>query len=191
MKLMRLLSPIKKLIVIIIVLTLLLLGIDKLYGFIMLKLYPKDYSEFVEKYCAEYSVSEDFAYAFIKCESNFNPNAESKAGAKGLMQLTPETFSYLSKKLTGEAIDESQIFEPELNIRFGIYYISYLSEKFKGDKSLVIAAYNAGPARVEEWLNNKKYSADGKTLKTYPYKETENHIEKIFSAENKYKTLYK
>ena len=188
---MRLFAPIRKLIVIVIVITLLLLGIDKLYGFIMLKLYPKDYSEFVEKYCAEYSVSENFAYALIKCESNFDPKAKSSAGAMGLMQLTPETFSYLSEKLTGEALDEARILEPELNIRFGTYYISYLSEKFEGEKSLVIAAYNAGPAKVEEWLKNEKYSPDGKTLKAFPYKETENHIKKVLSAEDKYKTLYK
>ena len=173
-----------------IVITLLLLGLDKLYGFVMLKIYPRDYSEYVEKYCEEYEVEPNFAYAFIKCESNFDKNAESKAGAKGLMQLTDETFSYLSERVTGAPLEPEKITDPELNIRFGIYYISYLSEKFEGDKALIIAAYNAGPSKVTEWLNNEKYSPDGKNIKTYPYEETKNHIEKVLSAEEKYKELY-
>ncbi len=173
-----------------IIITLLLLGIDKLYGFIMHKLYPRDYSEYVEKYCAEYEVEPSFAYAFIKSESNFDKNAESRAGAKGLMQLTDETFAFLSKELTGASLDPEKITDPEQNLRIGIYYISYLSEKFEGDKTLIIAAYNAGPSRVNQWLNDEKYSPDGKKIQKFPFKETENHIKKVLEAEKKYKELY-
>ncbi len=192
MRLLKLLFlPFRKLLAVVIIIALLLFGIDWLYGFVMLKLYPKDYSEYVETYCEEYGVDPDFAYAFIKCESNFKRDAKSDAGAIGLMQLTPQTFSYISEKVTGEEIDPDRISEAELNIRFGIWYISHLSKKFWGDKSLIIAAYNAGPGRVNSWLQNEEYSSDGKSLSAYPYEETERHVKKVLAAEKKYKELYK
>lgn len=152
-------------------------------------LYPTDYGEYIEKYCTEYGVEKAFGYAMVKCESNFDANAESSAGAVGLMQLTPDTFDWLCERLNGEKSDRALLYDPETNIRCGIYYISYLQTLFETETE-VIAAYNAGPARVKEWLGDDSYSYDGATLYTTPYNETENHIKKVINAKLRYIKLY-
>lgn len=170
-------------------LVILLLCADRLVEYIGKYLYPKDYNAYVEKYCKEYNVSENFCFAMIKCESNFKKDAESSAGAVGLMQLTEDTFNWTCNKIYGKTEDEALRYDPATNIRCGVYYLSWLKNKFTYDE-VVVAAYNAGPAKVEEWLKNTDYSDDGKTLKNTPYKETENHIKKVIRAEEIYKKLY-
>lgn len=168
---------------------LLLFGAD--YGIVKLGeyLYPKDYSEFVETYSEEYGVDTDFCYSMIKCESNFKSDALSRAGAKGLMQITPDTFAWVCQKLYGYEVDEELLFDPETNIKCGIWYLSYLQKEFATEKE-VVAAYNAGPNHVKEWLSDSRYSLDGETLLEIPYKETETHIKKVQTAKAIYKKLY-
>jgi len=186
----RFIYPFRRLLALIIVIILGLLCFDKLSGEVMRYIYPKHYYQYVEKYCDEYGVEADFIYALIKCESNFNEEAQSGANAKGLMQLTDETFSYISERVTGEPISTERIFEPDLNIRFGVWYISYLEEMFEGKEELIIAAYNAGPSRVKEWLRDPQYSTDGENITTYPYRETESHVNKVKKAKTFYIKLY-
>ena len=153
-------------------------------------LYPQSYKEQVTKYAEEYGVDQNLIFAFIKCESNFNPDANSDAGAKGLMQLTDDTFLWISQKIYSNPLDASLIYDPETNIRCGVWYISYLQQQFSGERE-VIAAYNAGPAKVKEWLSDSRYSADGVTLSETPFRETENHIKKVQKAKSRYIKLYK
>ena len=152
-------------------------------------LYPKKYSAQVEKYAEEYGVDKYLVYAIIKCESNFNPNAQSDVGALGLMQLTEETFLWAGEQVYSAPIDAALITEPETNIRCGVWYISYLQKHFSGEKE-VIAAYNAGPTKVNNWLKDSRYSENGKTLTALPFKETENHIKKVQKARQRYIKLY-
>lgn len=158
-------------------------------GKLGLYLYPKDYEEYVEKYSVEYGVDSDFSFAMIKCESNFDPEAVSSAGAKGLMQMTPDTFRWVCGKLYGTEVDEELLFDPETNIKCGIWYLSYLKTQFSGEQE-VIAAYNAGPSHVKEWLADSRYSTDGVTLTNLPFGETENHVKKVLKAQEIYRKLY-
>jgi len=174
---------------IVLTVVLVLFGADYGLGKLGQYLYPKTYGEFVEAYAAEYGVDTDFCYSMIKCESNFKPDAVSSAGAKGLMQMTPDTFAWVCGKLYGYEVDGELLFDPETNIKCGIWYLSYLQQEFAGERE-VIAAYNAGPSHVKEWLSDSRYSHDGKTLSSLPFKETENHIKKVQSAKNIYKKLY-
>lgn len=150
-------------------------------------LYPRHYSEYVEKYAQEFKINEFIVYSFIKVESSFNKNAVSPKGAIGLMQILPSTAIYISEKLQVSAFDLS---EPETNILFGCYYLRYLADKFE-DSTLVICAYNAGETRVREWLGDTRYSEDGITLKEIPYKETRNYVEKIEKTFAKYVNLHR
>ena len=84
--------------------------------------HPKKYTEFVEKYAEEYKVPEYICYSVIKCESGFDSTAVSRAGAMGLMQITPATFEYLCR-LVGEDHETGMLYDPETNIRFGIFYL--------------------------------------------------------------------
>ena len=149
--------------------------------------YPLEYTEFVEKYSDEFKVPESVILAMIKVESDFDENAVSQAGACGLMQLMPDTFTWLAQKL-GEEVTEAQIFDPETNIRYGTYYVSRLYSQL-GNWDNVYAAYNAGPTKVAGWLSDPQYSENGE-LKNIPYPETEYHIFKLRYARAKYIELY-
>lgn len=150
--------------------------------------YPRDYSEFVEKYSEEYGVPEYIIYSTIKVESDFDSSAESSAGAIGLMQLMPDTFKYLMAEAK-EDYKADLIYGPETNIRYGTYYLSKLYLKY-GNWDTVFAAYNGGTTNVDKWLKDKAYSEDGKTLVEIPFEETENYVAKMNSAIEVYMRLY-
>lgn len=153
------------------------------------KFYPLEHREAILKASEDYDMDPAFICAVIFTESKFREDVTSSAGAKGLMQLMPETFEYLAEK-RGEEVPED-ITDPEVNIDYGVYYLRYMTDTY-GFKDLytACAAYNAGPGAVTSWLKNKEYSKDGETLTLIPFEETENYIEKIKNAQEMYQSLY-
>ena len=105
-------------------------------------LFPRKYSNLINVASNENVIEKSLVYAIIKAEINFNKNAKSGSGALGLMQLMPTTAKWIASELEFN-FEESDLFKPEINIKFGCYYIGYLFEKFS-DVDTVIAAYNAG-----------------------------------------------
>lgn len=150
--------------------------------------HPIEYSEYVEKYSKEYGVPENVIYAVILCESKFESNAVSSQNAIGLMQMIPSTFLWLCEK-TGDNFSEGMLYDPETNIRFGTYYLSYLYEEF-GLWETVYAAYNCGPGKVKEWQENPEYADKNGVLIDIPYPETKNYVKKVSKAAEKYNELY-
>lgn len=151
-------------------------------------IYVRNYSDIISAYCAEYEVQEELIYAVIWCESRFRKDAESSAGACGLMQLRKTTFEEMLMRL--DLPKYGDIFSPELNIRCGIYYLYYLYGLY-GDWSVALAAYNAGMGNVNEWLSDTRYSDDGATLKAIPFDETEAYVQKVLDTKEMYRKLYK
>ena len=155
--------------------------------------HPKKYSEYVTKYSREYNIPEDVIYATIKVESNFDPEAVSNAGARGLMQIMPSTFEWLTgDEHLGEHLLPTMLFDPEVNIRYGTYYLKYLYTKFDHNWDTVAAAYNGGEGNVTKWLSDRRYS-DGKgNLTDFPdeFSETENYVKKIAKERQTYNKLY-
>ena len=150
--------------------------------------YPLKYSELVEKYSAEYNLDEAFVYAVIETESGFNKDAVSEVGARGLMQIMPDTFKWLKSK-TGEKLSEDALFEPEVSIRYGCFLLRYLLDEFENEKT-ALAAYHAGVGRVKKWLRDPEYSDDGKTVARIPYETTKNYTEKVMKTYHRYIKLY-
>ena len=136
-----------------------------------------------------YLFDEYFIYAIICAESGFDNEAQSQVGAKGLMQIMPETAKWLKEKYKLD-IDIENLFDPETNIHLGCQYISYLSGRFNNDMTLVLAAYNGGEGNVRKWLNNSLYSSDGKSLQNIPYKETANYVKRVTTYYELYKDTY-
>ena len=167
--------------------------VDVIWSALDRAVYPQKYSEYVEKYAAEYNIPEDMIYATIKVESSFEPDAISRAGARGLMQLMPSTFEWLtSDEHLGEHLTPNLMYDPETNIRYGVYYIKYLFTKFDYNWDLTYAAYNGGEGNVAKWLEDKKYSDGEGGLKDYPdeFGETKNYVKKMHRAREMYQKLY-
>ncbi len=150
-------------------------------------LHPHEYTEQVEKYSAEYNIPDYIVYAIIDVESNFDPLASS-GEAYGLMQMTPATFRWLSSnEHLGDNLYTTSLFEPDISIRYGCYYLRYLFDKFQ-KLDTVLAAYNAGEGNVTKWLNNPEYSNGDGTLKKIPFKETRSYVKKVNQAIEYYKS---
>lgn len=158
------------------------------YGKISEYLYPKKYSEYVEKYAAEYEISKYLLYAVIRTESSFNPDAVSSVGARGLTQITEDTFDWLLTK-TDENYSFDDLFTPEISIKYGALFLSILQQEYAITET-VIAAYHAGMGNVSGWLIDSRYSDDGQHLKTTPISDTNHYINKVVSAMDKYYYIY-
>ncbi|MBS1413352.1 MAG: lytic transglycosylase domain-containing protein [Christensenellaceae bacterium] len=153
--------------------------------------YPLKYQEYVEKYSDEYGLDKLLVYSVIKCESSFEADARSRAGACGLMQLMPATAKWFAENKVRIEYSEEMLFEPEYNIRLGCAYLDYLKGRFDGNMGSVLAAYNAGEGIVRQWLNSSLYSADGENLNAIPYPETENYVERVQDTYDMYVRLYR
>ena len=152
--------------------------------------YSQKYGEYVEKYAEEYSVEVPLVFAVIRTESGFHEDAESSVGARGLMQLMPETFSWLQEKTDDEPMSDDALFDPEINIKYGTFCLSLLLSDYDNVTETAVAAYNAGTTNVDNWLSDSRYSDDGITLKDIPYDETKRYVERILRSKSVYEKLY-
>lgn len=133
---------------------------------------PTEYREFIAENALRFALRIEVVYAICYVESHFNARAKSSAGAIGMMQLLPSTAAWVLPHLGVEEYSEEMLYEPEMNIRIGCYYLSYLYTLFSEDWC-VFAAYNAGEGRVIVWLK------EGITAETIPYVETRRYVEKV------------
>ncbi len=151
--------------------------------------YPCDYNTYVDTYAEQYGVPQALVYAIIKTESDFDSGAESAAGARGLMQIMPETFRWLTDEILFEHLDDGMLYDPETNVRYGVYYLSRLYDRY-GNWKVVFAAYNAGPGQVDEWLEDPAYANGEGGLQKIPFKETRKYVQKVDKAWATYDRLY-
>lgn len=153
--------------------------------------YPIEYSEYVTYYADKYDLDPLMLYAFIRTESNFNPKADSDAGARGLMQITEVTFDWIKTKIAPtEDLTFEGLYDPETNIRFGSYFVSYCLLRYQDDLATAAAAYHSGWGTVDGLLSQAEYSADGKTLDHYPYPQMRLYVKKITSSYQRYQEIY-
>lgn len=150
--------------------------------------YPRAYFNLVNACAKEFGLDAYLVLAVIKTESNFQPEALSSKGAVGLMQLLPATAEWIAKK-KNLPYTEGCLTQPESNLRLGCAYLSYLAGLYP-ERGTQLAAYNAGPARVRQWLAETRYSADGIVLQNIPYPETKNYVEKVLQAYGVYNWFY-
>ena len=137
---------------------------------------------------AAFDVSPAMILAVIRTESNFKPDVISPVGAVGLMQLLPDTFRYLREEHFREPLPDEAIFEREVNVRYGTYYLAYLFHRFES-WPLALAAYNAGEGRVISWMQDPTLF-DGERLVTIPFEETANYVEQTLAAYREYLEKY-
>ena len=144
--------------------------------------FPMAYSEHLVNNAQRNNVDPAWAFAIARRESSFMIDANSGAGARGLMQLMPGTARYLAKK----KIKNSSLYDPAQNAQFGTQYLRYLMDKMNNNPVLATASYNAGWRRVKEWLPDKGSMPMDVWIETIPFKETRNYVKAVLA----YKQIY-
>ena len=154
--------------------------------------HPLVYAGLVAEYALAQNLDPALVSAVILCESSFNPEAESRLGARGLMQLMEDTAGWVAHKLDedDETYSFDLLYDPETNIRFGTWYLGYLSRRFDGDATKIVCAYHAGQGNVDAWLKNPEYSSDGVTLDVIPTQDTAAYASRVLRARDVYRKHY-
>ncbi|MBU0478165.1 lytic transglycosylase domain-containing protein [bacterium] len=143
---------------------------------------PIKYAPIVYKSAQKYNIDPALIMAVIEIESKFNAKAVSKAGATGLMQIMPKTAKSLSRELNIKKYNKDFLYNPEINIKIGTYYLKKLLQEFNNDIDLSLGAYNGGIGNIKKWQRQKK---------EIPFEETRTFIKKVKSARIKYKVVSK
>ena len=152
--------------------------------------YPLGYQELVERLAAQRGLDPALVYAVIRTESGFSPGARSSVDARGLMQLTPDTFQWVRYRLgEQEPADDDILYDPEKNVYYGCADLSLLILEFSREDT-ALAAYHAGRGSVNRWLGDSRYSEDGDCLTAIPYPDTDTYVKKVLSTRDLYHRLY-
>jgi soluble lytic murein transglycosylase len=142
--------------------------------------YPLDYEHIVRGHAENYDLDAALLAAVIYRESKFDADARSSSGAIGLMQLLPETAKGIALHTGGSRFRVSDLYDPEINVRYGAFYLRRLQRKYHDDR-LALAAYNAGQANVDKWL------AAGGEIR---FPETREYVDDVLEARDIYARAY-
>ncbi|MFH1824566.1 MAG: lytic transglycosylase domain-containing protein [Candidatus Firestonebacteria bacterium] len=181
----------KKKIIVLGILFLLLIGMFFISDWFWNALSPILYKDLLYKYAGEFKIDPLLIAAIIKCESTFNPMATSKKGAKGLMQMMPETAEELALELNIDYINEDELYKPEVNIQFGFYYITKLQKQYNGNLIFTLAAYNAGTKKADEWISRYKGEGEDDTIRIITFPETREFIRRVLRTYGELKFIRK
>jgi len=152
-------------------------------------LFPKPYWSDLKRSSSENGLDPYLVASLIRQESEFNPNAVSRANAVGLMQLLPKTGKAVAKEEKLKRYNASQLYTPAVNMQLGTRYFKGMVDKF-GSFEYALAAYNAGSDRVEEWLGQGKYRDPQEFVESIPFTETREYVQAIMRNAGVYRQLY-
>lgn len=144
-------------------------------------LYPLRYREEIDHWAAAFSLDPYLVAAVIRAESRFRPDALSRAGARGLMQITPATGQWIAAMLRAEDYTVEDLHRPNLNIRFGTWYLRYLLDRLANDIKTALIAYNAGLSNLFRW------QSEGGTV----FPETEAFVTRVLRGWSAYRLIYR
>ena len=142
--------------------------------------YPLRYQAIVEGHARNYRLDPALLAAVIYQESSFRSDAKSSSGAIGLMQLTPPTARGIALRTGGSRFELGDLYDPELNVRYGSWYLRHLLDKYE-DERLALAAYNAGQGNVDRWRR------EGKQIQ---FGETRHFVERVEELKKIYARVY-
>jgi soluble lytic murein transglycosylase len=143
--------------------------------------YPLDYEHIVSAHARNYDLDPALLAAVIYAESRFDADVESSAGAVGLMQLLPGTAKGIALRTGGDRFVVSDLRDPEINVRYGSWYLNHLRSRYDGNVRLALAAYHAGPGNVDAWL------ADGGEI---AFPETQDYVDEVERVTRVYAKAY-
>lgn len=128
--------------------------------------------------------------AVVKVESGFNERARSSKGARGLMQVMPDTGAWVAEQLRWPTFHPDMLYEVEPNLAIGTWYLRHLSDLFDGNLVAALAAYNAGQTRVQQWLADDRWDGREETIENIPFGETRTYVRRVLGTMDTYAWLY-
>lgn len=152
--------------------------------------FPPAYRESFQRWAKEADVDPYLLMGIARRESAFNPQARSPVGARGLMQLMPATARHVSQRHGFDIPDAEQLFTPETNIKLGSRYIREMLDRYSGNRLAAVAAYNAGPGRVDRWLRDAPQAFD-LFVESIPYHETRQYVQAVLAYRVIFESLAK
>lgn len=151
--------------------------------------YPLAYRQSLFLHAEQNGLNPYLVAALIRSESRFRPDAVSKQGARGLMQIMPETGQWIAGQM-GVEFDPNRLDEPDYNIQLGCWYLANLRKEYAGDTVLALAAYNAGRGNVNKWLQERSWTGEHETVSQIPFAETRNYVSRVMRDLTIYQRLY-
>ena len=143
--------------------------------------YPLEYEHIVSAHARNYELEPELLAAVIYAESRFDSEAVSSAGAVGLMQLLPDTAKGIALRTGGDRFVVSDLLDPEINVRYGSWYLDHLRARYAGDLRLALAAYHAGQGNVDRWLEEGGGIA---------FPETREYVDEVLRVRQVYAKAY-
>jgi soluble lytic murein transglycosylase len=158
--------------------------------FILKEAFPLYYDNLVKTYADYRKMDQNLVLALIRAESGYDRNAHSWADAYGLMQLIPRTANEVASELSLSIEIPEKLFDPETNINLGTYYLYKLLNRFDNRVTYALAAYNAGPHRVDKWRLIGNMPEDDLFVENIEFSQTRNYVRKVLRNYWTYEILH-
>ena len=151
---------------------------------------PLRHEDIIRQQAAAKRLDPSLVAAVIYTESRFRDQT-SHAGARGLMQVTPDTARYIARLSGGTSFEQGDLATPQINIAYGTYYMRYLLDRYDGNEVLALAAYNGGEGNVDRWLARAQTSERRSlTAQQIPFAETRGYVQQVLDARARYRSRY-
>ena len=150
---------------------------------------PLVHEDIIRQQAEAKNVDPSLVAAVIYTESKFRDQT-SHAGARGLMQITPETARYIARLSGGTAFEQGDLATPQVNNSYGVYYLRYLLRQYGDNKVLALAAYNGGEGNVSRWIAEAAMSERAFRIDQIPFVETREYVGRVLEAQADYRKKY-
>lgn len=151
---------------------------------------PLRHEDIIRQQAADKGLDPALIAGVIYTESKFRDGQVSGAGALGLMQITPATAGDIARKSGGTLFEIEDLASPQVNIAYGAYYLRYLLNRFDGNETLALAAYNGGEGNVDKWRGQAEARGESFKVANIPFTETREYVSRVRDAERDYRANY-
>ena len=154
------------------------------------RIFPRPFRELVAASAKAYRLPDSLVYAVIRTESAYQPDAVSRLGARGLIQIMPRTGRRIARYCSLGDYETGHLFTPRINLNMGSWYLAQMLHRFQGQLILGLAAYNAGPHNVSRWFKELNFRGSDEFVEEIPFKETRQYVKRLIGFYGIYEWLY-
>jgi soluble lytic murein transglycosylase len=166
------------------------LGLEEVSREFWEALFPLPWGGELQRRAELHGIDPYLVAGLIRQESEFDPNARSRAGALGLMQIMPATGRSLARKAGIDRHSTQHLFNPERSLSLGTLHFRAVLDRFGGDLVQTLAGYNAGENRVEQWLPRENFEEPAEFVESIPFTETRGYVQSVLRNAEVYRWLY-